>query len=243
MKTLALDIGNTRAKYGIFDYNQIVEKGILENLKINDLNAVLTNHLPQHIIYSNVGQLSTKVEQWLADHQATALTMELALPIEYCYQTPQTLGKDRIAAVMGARQQFPSESSLVIDAGTCITYDWLIDGYLYMGGNIAPGVQMRLRAMHEGTHALPLVPMEWQAASIGVSTTHALQNGALWGAVLEMRGVIDWSMQQWTHINIILTGGDRIFFANHLKRKIFAASDLVLQGLNEILNYHVSKEE
>ncbi|MEM1327527.1 MAG: type III pantothenate kinase [Bacteroidota bacterium] len=240
---LALDIGNTRTKYGIFENDQIVEKGTWQYLEIDDLNAALTNHSIRNIIYSNVSQLSTKVAQWLAEHQAVELTSDLKLPIDYRYKTPQTLGKDRIAAVMGAHQLYPHQNSLVIDAGTCITYDWLIDGHIYLGGNIAPGIWMRLRAMHEGTSALPLVPMEWQTAHIGESTIHALQNGALWGAVLEMQGVIDWSTQQWARINIILTGGDGIFFANHLKRKIFAASDLVLQGLNEILNYHVSLEE
>lgn len=240
---LTLDFGNTRTKYGIFNNRELVVTGIWEKVSVADLNALLTNHSIQNIIYSNVSHIDTLVQDWLTVNIALALTNKLSLSITNKYQTPQTLGKDRIAAVMGAKCLYPHQNSLVIDAGTCITYDWLEKGTVYLGGNIAPGLRMRLRAMHDGTSALPLAPLEWQTDLIGKSTLSALQNGALWGAVLEMQGVIDWSTTHWKEINVILTGGDSIFFANHLKRKIFALPDLVLIGLNEILNYHVSLEE
>lgn len=240
---LSIDFGNTRTKLALFKEDELKHKFVIEKLSISDLNAILTNHSVKKIIYSSVVQLETVLADYLQQHQALVLTTTTALPFENQYRTPATLGKDRLAAVAAATHLFPQQNTLVIDAGTCITYDWLIEGTTYIGGNIAPGLQMRLKAMHHFTNALPLVDNHWEEKYIGDSTKSAMQNGALLGTLLEMRGIIEWSSSKWKEINVILTGGDTDFFANHLKKRIFASPDLVLIGLNKILDYNARLEE
>ncbi len=238
--TLSIDIGNTRSKLGIFEQSELRYKAIFEQLTPANLQAVLTNHSIENCIYSTVAGIDETAKKWLNDNFSTVeLTTKTRLPFKNKYKTPQTLGKDRLAAVAGALHLHPAENCLVIDAGTCITYDILTKEKHYLGGNIAPGLQMRLKAMHEFTNALPLVPLVSIGEPIGKTTQHAIQNGGLWGATLEMQGVIDWCADEFGSINVILTGGDAIFFANHLKREIFVHQNLVLLGLNKILNHNV----
>lgn len=240
---LAIDFGNTRTKLALFETYELKHKFVLEKLTIDDLNAILTNHFIENIIYSSVVQLEMDLEDYLKRKNALVLTATTPLPFQNQYRTPATLGKDRLAAVAAATHLFPHQNTLVIDAGTCITYDWLLKGKNYIGGNIAPGLQMRLSAMHEFTDALPLVDNHWNEQYVGDSTTTAMQNGALLGTLLEMEGIIEWSSSKWNEINVILTGGNTDFFANHLKKRIFASPELVLIGLNKILDYNARLEE
>lgn len=238
--TLSIDIGNTRTKLGIFEQGELCYKAIFEQLTAENLAAVLSNHSIQNCIYSTVAGLDASAKAWLNDTFPTIeLTHRTRLPFKNKYKTPQTLGKDRLAAVAGGLKLYPNQNCLIIDAGTCITYDVLTEKAHYLGGNIAPGLQMRLRAMHEFTDALPLASLAPVRGRIGKSTEHALQNGGLWGAVLEMQGLIDWCTAEFGVINVILTGGDANFFANHLKKKIFVHQNLVLVGLEKILEHNV----
>ena len=238
--TLSIDIGNTRSKLGIFEQGELHYKAIFECLTVSNLQAVLANHFIETCIYSTVAGIDADVKSWLDNAYPTLeLQSTTRLPFKNKYKTPQTLGKDRLAAVAGALALYPEENCLVIDAGTCITYDILTEKKHYLGGNIAPGLQMRLKAMHEFTNALPLVSLAPLRDPIGKTTEHALQNGGLWGTVLEMQGLIDWCADEFGSINVILTGGDANFFANHLKREIFVHQNLVLLGLNKILNHNV----
>ncbi len=161
------------------------------------------------------------------------------LPIQNTYRTPETLGKDRLAAVVGAFEMFPDQNCLVIDAGTCITYDLLRWDGVYPGGNIAPGLEMRLRAMHHFTANLPPVAIGETENLIGYSTESAMRNGAQLGIILEIEGFIAWCRSEWGEINVILTGGSIDFFVKNLKSQIFVNPNLVLSGLNKILNYNV----
>lgn len=236
MTTLAIDFGNTRTKIGIFDEEQLVDKLVFDQLSLTQLNELLTNLSVQQLIYTSVVRLEAELTDFFEQQNwCLQLTPTLKLPFENQYTTPHTLGRDRIAAVAGAVQLFPAQNCLIIDAGTCITYDFLKAGKIYEGGNIAPGLKMRLRAMHEFTAALPLVEVKPIGQKIGNSTTMAIKNGGLWGAVLEMDGIISWAKTDYQQLKVILTGGDSNFFANHLKSKIFAHPDLVLIGLNKIL--------
>ncbi len=153
------------------------------------------------------------------------------------------MGKDRLAAVAGAYARFPGQTCLVVDAGTCITYDWLNAEAAYLGGNIAPGIRMRLQAMHAFTDRLPAVEMRTEPNQIGQSTAAALRNGAQWGAVLEIDGYRAWSEAQFGPTKLVLTGGDADFLANKLKSEIFVNHHLVLIGLNQILEYNVKRLE
>ena len=162
------------------------------------------------------------------------------LPIDNRYRSPETLGKDRLAAVVGAYQLFPGASCLIVDAGSCITFDLLEGGGIYRGGNIAPGIAMRLRAMHAFTARLPAVPVDaGDTGWLGDTTESAMRRGAQLGAALEIEGYIALCSAQIGRINVILTGGDADFLAKKLKSKIFVNHHLVLRGLNKILNYNV----
>lgn len=168
---------------------------------------------------------------------ALELTPDTPLPFRNAYQTPQTLGKDRLAAIAGAHALYPGQNALAIDAGTCIKYDLIDAAGVYHGGNIAPGLHMRLRAMHEQTARLPLVDLKMPELFFGTSTQTALQNGALRGAVLEIQGFIQLFARHRASLQVTLTGGDAEFLIPFLPGPTIEPS-LVLIGLNHILNHN-----
>lgn len=242
MHHLVIDIGNTRTKIARFEHSVLKEKWTIETLSIPAINNILTNHSVERIIYSTVAGIDEAVKAHLMAHFfCLELTNTLQLPFKNEYETPQTLGKDRLAGVSGALNIYPNQNCLIIDAGTCITYDFLKEGSIFLGGNISPGLKMRFQAMHHFTKALPLVNTDAFEAttSIGKSTQNALLQGGARGALLEMEGFIQWAHHNFYDLNVILTGGDADFFANHLKSKIFVQPNLVLIGLNKILEYNV----
>ncbi len=202
----------------------------------------MANHPVKNVILSVVGPPpGDEVKAWLADtFHLVELTAATPLPFRNGYATPETLGKDRLAAVAGALARFPGENCLVIDAGTCITYDVLTKDGLYMGGNISPGIGLRFRSLQAFTASLPLVERAEVDNPIGRSTVTAIRNGVQLGAIWEMEGMIAAMQQQWKDLNVLLTGGDADFFEKNLKTRIFAHSDLVLEGLNKILTHNVS---
>ncbi|MCB9294938.1 MAG: type III pantothenate kinase [Lewinellaceae bacterium] len=242
---LAIDIGNTRLKAGVFSDGVLQYRKTWETWKIDDLVALATNHNVKNIILSTVA--GAVAEPLRAHFPSRFFFMELdattPLPVKNQYRTPETLGKDRLAAVAGAFALFPGEACLVADAGTCITYDLLSAGGVYLGGNISPGIAMRLRAMHEFTARLPLVaagPLEnW----VGDSTETALRNGGQVGALLEAEGYIRYCRSRFGALRAIFTGGDADFFVKNLKSEIFVNHNLVLIGLDQILNYNVKRLE
>ena len=238
---LTIDIGNTRIKLGIFHAGQLIEKKVWESWDLQELKIWTTNQNVQNVILCNVGQaLPSTIENFLKTHFFfIRLDTQTPLPIQNAYKTPETLGKDRIAAVVGAFDMFPNQNCLVIDAGTCITYEFLTAEGVYPGGNIAPGIEMRLKAMHHFTAKLPLVKMGKTENIIGYSTESAMQNGSQEGVILEAHGIMDWWRSEMGEINVILTGGDADFFVKRLKSQIFVNPNLVLQGLNKILNHNV----
>lgn len=238
---LALDIGNSRVKYGLFDGRVLKKSGYWVGLSPNEIAERAYNLLPRRIIYSSVR--SSFVPDWghLPEGiSVMALGSDTPLPIENRYHTPQTLGQDRLAAAVGAWVQFGGKNSLVIDAGSCITMDLLLNGG-FEGGNIAPGLDMRLEAMHRFTDGLPrLFGRHLPKGIIGKNTEEALLLGALRGAAFEIEGFIDRCEREYGSLMLAFTGGDAVFLADTLKRKIFVLPNLVLRGLNEILIYNAS---
>jgi type III pantothenate kinase len=164
----------------------------------------------------------------------------LPLPITNHYATPATLGVDRLAGACGARQMFPGSNCLVIDAGTCITYDFLDAGGSYLGGGISPGLHMRFQAVHTFTKKLPLVQAVDNINLIGNSTEQCIQSGVIHGVLEEVQGIIRQYREKFEDLKVILCGGDTHFFENQLKASIFAVPELVLSGLNSILIYNVN---
>ena len=241
MQNLVIDIGNTRIKYGVFSAKELITTHVSQQLEEQEIFRLATNHSVENIIFSSVAAtLPKKLMQQLGrQFQVLELNTTTPLPIKNAYQTPATLGKDRLAAVVGAAEQFPGKPCLVVDAGTCMTLDVIDAQKVYLGGNIAPGVQMRLHAMHAFTARLPLVKAAPTAELWGQSTQTALQNGGLLGAVLEMEGLAQRLQHRWPDLVIVLTGGDAEALAKQSEYQIFVHSNLVLWGLHKILSYNV----
>ena len=160
------------------------------------------------------------------------------VPITNRYRTPETLGSDRIAAVIGASSLKPGKDLLIIDAGTCITYEVIDARGNYWGGNIAPGMQMRLRALHEFTARLPLVDAEGEVPGMGYNTETAIRSGVLRGMKYEIEGYIKSMRSKFPHLLVFLTGGDHINFDTNIKNIIFSDKYIVPRGLNKILDFN-----
>jgi type III pantothenate kinase len=165
----------------------------------------------------------------------------LPLPVKNGYATPQTLGVDRIAAACGANALFPENNCLVIDAGTCVTYEFVDATGVYRGGAISPGLKMRFQALSVLTARLPLVEPVHTPELTGASTASCIQSGVVIGLMEEMNGVIRRYEEKFDKLRVILCGGDTPFFENQLKASIFASPELVLSGLNSILSYNVNR--
>lgn len=244
MRTLTLDIGNTAVKYGCFEEDALIETN---DCTLSELVAVIRRLKPEHAIVSSV---TAATPEW-----TTPLRAELAgkvlefkpattpLPLQNAYATPHTLGADRLAAAVGAAWRRPNQDTLIVDAGTAIKCDLVLGGHTFRGGSIAPGLQLRFRALHTFTGRLPLVELPTDLAApvplTGDSTIAAIQSGVLNGAAAEVNGLIDRYREQFPELGVVLAGGDAAFFQPRLKGLIFAIPELVLLGLHRILAYNV----
>jgi type III pantothenate kinase len=241
LKHLVIDTGNTRTKAAIFDDERLVSKLIWDQCTASEIIRVAEADQIERILISEVGQsMDAEAKARVAARfPLLELTSQLRFPFEIGYLTPATLGKDRLAAVAGAFARFPQQNCLIIDAGTCITYELLSAAGKYLGGNISPGLRLRFRALPVFTAGLPLLEPGETDTMFGISTETAIRNGIQEGLVWEVEGAIAAVKRQWNQINILLTGGDAHFFEKKLKNRIFVYPDLVLEGLNKILNYNV----
>jgi type III pantothenate kinase len=237
---LVIDYGNTSAKVGIFDKQVLVEKKTITS--VTDLENLLTESTADNVIVSSVHHRSEDIISWASKAKRRyILDHNLPLPFRNLYRTPDTLGVDRIAGVCGALQLFPGSNTLSIDAGTCITYDFVDKEKRYLGGSISPGLGIRFRAVHEFTARLPLVEPVENPDFTGDTTETAIQSGIFYGMLAEIEGIIAQYNQKYRELIIVLTGGDACFFENKLKASIFASPNAVLIGLNSILNYNVNR--
>ncbi len=239
---LIIDIGNTRTKLAIFKDDKIELKEIWEDWNLADLKKFLKKQDGiQRIAVSSVSFVWEDVNEFLLNNYFFLnLTETTPLPIQNNYATPKTLGKDRLAAVVGAHALYPDANCLVIDAGTCITYDLISSDGIFLGGNISPGIDIRLKGMHSFTARLPLLEREDIEKDIGYSTKSAMLIGAMTGAVMEIQGFIDHYKAQFSPLLVIFTGGSANYFEKKIKNRLFVHPNLVLIGLNKILNYNVS---
>jgi len=237
---LILDIGNTLVKAASFDKGVLFDlksftsiKDLLSNL---DVNAPIYKHCIISSVVENKAGLLSQIEFKKAPLWMDAQTK---VPIKNDYQSPQTLGSDRLAAAVGANALFPNDTLLNVDTGTCIKYNFVHNGS-FLGGAISPGIKMRLQAMHHFTAALPLLEHDNDYNKlIGGNTTESILSGALLGAVAEVDGIIQNYLQKYPQLKVVLSGGDTEFFVKRLKNSTFARPHLVLEGLNTILDYHV----
>ncbi len=235
---LVIDCGNTLVKAAIFEGDSLREKFVFSGG--GELKGFLEQRNFQTVLVSSVSIPGQQVLNWASANKKLQLTATLPLPINNRYKTPETLGVDRIAAVCGAIDIFPGRNCLVIDAGTAITYDFVDHNKNYWGGAISLGISMRFKALHTLTERLPLISPTDNFQLTGDSTETCIQSGVLNGTVEEMNGFIAKYLKMYPDLGVVLTGGDTFFFENNLKQPIFAARELVLSGLNRILQYHAT---
>lgn len=236
---LAVDLGNTTAKIGLFDDNQLLTT--YAPVSLDDVIRLVQETPVSHAVVCSVNQDATGWQQalqpfitsvWVLNHQ-------LPVPLRLRYQTPQTLGADRVAAVCGAKVLYPAKTCLVMDVGTCLTYDLVDIDNLHWGGSISPGLRMRFRAIHAFTARLPLLEPEPAPELIGVTTKDAILSGVINGMTAEMEGIIRKYGENFPEMRVLFCGGDAKFFENSVKEPIFVIPELVLIGLNRIIQHNV----
>ncbi len=236
---LTIDIGNTRAKLGLFDGGILKKQESCSHQKLK----VKLEDYAEKARYVCVCSVNQKVLMDLdldMFRDSLILSYDTPIPIDIKYKTPVTLGLDRIANVVGGAHLYPATDLLIIDVGTCITYDFLTSKHEFLGGNISPGMHLRLKAMNSYTDQLPMIELNEDFGFIGKSTEEALNNGVMNGCLEEVRFYCNKFTQEYKQGKIIITGGDTEFFGRALKNSIFAHPFLTLRGLNEILYYNIS---
>jgi type III pantothenate kinase len=235
---LCIDIGNTLLKVAIFvSDNQMIQKFTFESEQ--ELTEWADSLEFQNAIISSVrGNEETLLAHIHSTKKKVVFNKELKLPIKNLYLTPATLGKDRLASAIGASALFPKQNCLVIDSGTCITYDFITANGEYLGGSISPGMQMRFKALNHFTAKLPLIEPDGSAELIGTSTESSIQSGVINGIRFEIEKTMEEYQQNYPDLQVILCGGDAHFFESIIKGVIFAFPDLVLFGLNHTLHHN-----
>jgi len=245
MANLVIDIGNTQIKLAVFKQDEMLDMARYNDIDIATISNTLQQHNISKTIISSVKKTSLAWEPELkAKTQLLKFNPGMVKSINNRYKTPQTLGADRLAAVVGAHSLYPGKSNLVIDGGTCITYDFVDADGNYFGGSISPGLNMRYNALNHYTAALPLLEANANFDNkYGDDTVSAITSGVQNGIKFELMGFIESYSKDKQDINIILTGGDNVFFDTLLKNSIFAPyiknePHLVLKGLNAAIEHN-----
>jgi type III pantothenate kinase len=243
LNKLIIDFGNTFVKIAVFQEFEQIFQETTKNLTIQKLQELEVAYGFKNVIISSVSDVPAGIKKFFEEQFVfMELDHKTPLPIVNHYKTPETLGKDRLAAVVAASCLYPETNCLVVDAGTCITFDIIDKHKNYFGGSISPGMQLRFRALNTFTSRLPLVPHRNFEGLTGSTTEESIQSGVLNGTVSEIDGIIDRYKLHFPDLKVLVTGGDMNFFAKKLKSNIFALPNLVLIGLNEILKYNFEKK-
>jgi type III pantothenate kinase len=244
VNNLVIDIGNSRTKFAIFKNRKLVVS-FPTSEPVKDVIKELKKDYPEvdSVILSSVRDYSNELIKQLKAEFPTVieLTEKTPLPLKNCYETPATLGKDRIAAAVGANSIYPDTPLLIIDAGTAITYDYVNNNNEYEGGFITPGLKMRFRALHEFTDKLPLLKTQAPLSPDGKNTSSSIIGGIQLGLEGEVKRITSHFSEKNTHLKIILTGGDINYFEKLLKNHIFVSPEITLLGLNVILEFSKDK--
>jgi type III pantothenate kinase len=233
--TLCFDFGNTRRKVAVFTHSEIDKVILLSDDSNNTIQALIDTYKPQKSILSSVIEHNPEMEEVLQKqtrfHKLSHLTrLSFTTPVG----KPETIGADRLALVSGAIHFHPQKNNLVIALGSCITYNFINKYHEFVGGGISPGLEMRLKALNYYTAKLPVVKANSNVPLIGYDTDTNILSGVILGMVYEMEGFIDQYRQKFDNFNVLLTGGDIVHLASHLKNKIFADPDLIFKGLYAI---------
>lgn len=243
MNYLAIDIGNTLQKASVFSNDGktlfFCDK---EHLHTDDLISIIEQYSVTHSILSSVGETGEELIKTLSSRTRLVVFNHLtALPIRLKYETPETLGLDRIANAVAANALFPQKNVLAIQAGTCLVTDFITKEGEYLGGSISPGIDMRFAALHQFTKRLPLVKGHSIGPYIGRNTEMSIRSGVIYGLTDEINGFIRRYKEQFGDLQVVLTGGNKNDLENSIKSPIFAAPNLVLYGLFKILTFNVEQ--
>jgi type III pantothenate kinase len=242
--TLVIDIGNTYTKIAVFKHDELLHTGQYQLIDTSFINGFLNDYQVSKAIVSSVKKKDIADWQTLLAEKVPVINFNIGMTsgIINHYGTPETLGLDRLAAVIGANYLYPGKNSLIVDGGTCITYDWVDAGGNYFGGSISPGLNMRYKALNYYTAGLPLIGVEETFSNnYGNSTADAIHSGVQNGIKYELIGFMESYRKDGQELNIVLCGGDSIFFDTLLKNSIFAPyikiePHLVLKGLNAAIH-------
>ena len=238
---LAIDVGNTQIKLAVFEQNTLINKKIIpySDWKKEVQNTLFFFSEIKNIAVASVGKLQKSDFLGLKEGvEVSFISHESKFPFQNHYATPNTLGMDRMVLTSGAVLKFPNQNRLVIDAGTCITYDFVDENNVYHGGAISPGIRLRYESLNNFTANLPLLTIDQPKNSIGNSTEQSIHSGVINGITFEIDGFISSILNKNDNFIIILTGGDAEFLAERLKNTIFANSNFLLESLNQTFQYN-----
>ncbi|MBC8643691.1 type III pantothenate kinase [Flavobacterium lindanitolerans] len=242
---LAIDVGNTRIKGAVFENDSLLGYFIFLKKDFRKNIEKILKDFPKtaFLVVASVGSLDKNDFLDFGEKlKVHFISHEDSFPFVNLYETPKTLGMDRMVLAAGAVLQFPKQNRLVIDAGTCITYDFVDENDNYLGGAISRGLRLRYEALHNFTARLPLLELDSPKSIIGNSTSQSIHSGVVNGAVNEIDGFINDYKQHYSKFTIILTGGDAEFLAKRLKNTIFANSNFLLESLSHLFQYKIKND-
>ena len=239
---LIIDIGNSRAKLAVIEENTILNKITCSSKNIaSNVKKLRKAFAINNCIISSVSKFDmSKLKSFDGLNKVIQLDHNTKIPFVNSYNSPATLGVDRIALASAAITNYPKQNVLVIDAGTCITYDFINAKEQYLGGAISPGIVLRYKSLHEFTANLPLLEQS-NFELIGKDTESAIHSGVLNGFIQEIEGIIDQYKKKFQNLTVVLTGGDTNFLAEKVKSTIFANPNFLLEGLNSILIHNLEE--
>ena len=241
---LVIDIGNTRVKAAVFEKDALKEFFVFQNTASLIQSTLFSTYMiSECILGSVVNGIDPFINELKGKTRVLFFLSETPAPVKNLYKTAHSLGSDRLAGAVGGNALFPGENILVIDAGTCIKYNFVNSRNEYIGGAISPGLQMRFKSIHTFTSRLPLLEVDENYDTlIGTTSNESILSGIQLGTVAEVEGFIEQYKKRYPDIRVIVTGGDVKFFEKRLKKPIFADSFLILKGLNAILEFNLNKK-
>jgi type III pantothenate kinase len=237
--TLCFDFGNTRLKCAVFEGKILKELLVMENDSEETIRGLISTFKPQKSILSSVIDHNKAIEAILSEHtRFHKLDHHSKLPITTPVGKPETIGADRLGLVVAAADLFPGSHNLVIGLGSAITYNFINKYNEFLGGGISPGMEMRLKSLQVFTAKLPLIKKDWNFPLIGYDTRTNILSGVILGMAKEIDGTIEAYEEKYNNFNVLLTGGDTAYFAQLLKKKIFADPNLIYKGLYAICEFN-----
>ncbi|MDP4266773.1 MAG: type III pantothenate kinase [Bacteroidota bacterium] len=239
---IVLDFGNSLLKVGTFYKRKLTAYEVFKVFDRDEIDRLIKENQIESGIISSVVSIPGSDIEFLRKKLKyfVELSEKIQLPITIKYSTPETLGKDRLAGAVGGEYIFPGKNLLIIDAGTCIKFDFVNNRKQYIGGAISPGISIRFLALNKFTDKLPLIEPDYISIPglIGNSTEESILSGIINGVGAEVNGIIRKYEKIYPDLKVILSGGDSEFISKFVEREFVIEPDLVLKGLNLILEYN-----